>query len=423
MTANTAAEPFLTPAGWPVSTPLKDVRTVSRQMVGHFIENVVPCATLPGEALDGDITTVTKVCLELTRSMLDGRDPQGRTERVQDAAADWAREGIPIGTVNHAIHEGFKLGFDLLLANVNTLDFETVAGVARRLMDAVDMITSAVTVAYFRELRSVVNEHHTAVHTLTSALLGGQNVATMARECGIEVSDRYHVLGIILLPHAEEAVASLDAKVVARRKLRRVQAELADRCGGKVLSLLSVDGGTLLLPAADYGDAELDELIANLAEAAQAPVRAVATVAARTEVPRAAEQVHELLDIVHVIGADTKVYRPHELALEYQLTRPGPARDALAAVVDSLEANPELLHTLEVHMSTNLQRSRTARELFVHTNTVDYRLKRIAQITGFDPGDLTGLCYLRAALLIRAYRRPRGVSADHPVDQIRPHAV
>src|SRR5690606_4463897 len=128
MTVNAAAEPFLTPAGRPVSTPLKDVRTISRQMVGHFIENVVPCATLPGEALDGDITTITKVCLELTRSILDGRDPQGRTDRVQAAAADWAREGIPIGTVNHAIHEGFKLGFDLLLANVNTLDSDTVAG-------------------------------------------------------------------------------------------------------------------------------------------------------------------------------------------------------------------------------------------------------------------------------------------------------
>jgi hypothetical protein len=34
-------------------------------MVGHFIENVVPCRTLPGEALNGDITTITWVCLEL----------------------------------------------------------------------------------------------------------------------------------------------------------------------------------------------------------------------------------------------------------------------------------------------------------------------------------------------------------------------
>ncbi|WP_084458687.1 PucR family transcriptional regulator [Nocardia caishijiensis] len=373
-------------------------------MVVHFIENVVPCATLPGEALDGDVTTVTRVCLELTRSMLDGRDLPGRVERVQAAAADWAREGIPIDTIHHAVHEGFKLGFDLVITNVTNHDYDTVVGVARRLMDAQDMITSAVSAAYVRELRAVVSEHHTAVHTLTSALLGGQNTSTMARECGIEVADQYHVMAIELPPHPEESEPGLNAKVVARRKLRRVQAELANRCDGKVLSLLSVDGGTLLLPATEFTEPELDDLIVHLCEAAQVPVRAVVMAAAPSEIPRAAEQVHELVEIVHRLGGPSKVYRPHELAFEYQLTRPGPARDYLSSVVDSLEAHPELMQTLEVYMATNMQRSRTARKMFIHTNTVDYRLKRISQMTGFDLNDVTGLCYLRAALLIRAHR-------------------
>ncbi|MCA2206998.1 MULTISPECIES: helix-turn-helix domain-containing protein [Nocardia] len=404
MAVTTSIEPFLTASGRPVSTPLKDVRTISRQMVVHFIENVVPCATLPGEALDGDVTTVTRVCLELTRSMLDGRDLPGRVERVQAAAADWAREGIPIDTIHHAVHEGFKLGFDLVITNVTNHDYDTVVGVARRLMDAQDMITSAVSAAYVRELRAVVSEHHTAVHTLTSALLGGQNTSTMARECGIEVAAEYHVMALELPPHPEESEPGLNAKVVARRKLRRVQAELANRCDGKVLSLLSVDGGTLLLPATEFTEPELDELIVHLSTAAQVPVRAVVMSAAPSEIPRAAEQVHELVEIVHRLGGPSKVYRPHELAFEYQLTRPGPARDYLSSVVDSLEAHPELMQTLEVYMSTNMQRSRTARKMFIHTNTVDYRLKRISQMTGFDLNDVTGLCYLRAALLIRAHR-------------------
>ncbi|MFC8383351.1 PucR family transcriptional regulator [Nocardia sp. NPDC057272] len=404
MAGATSIEPFLTVSGRPVSNPLKDVRTISRQMVVHFIENVVACGTLPGEALDGDVTTVTRVCLELTRSMLDGRDIPGRVERVQAAAADWAREGIPIDTIHDAVHEGFKLGFDLVITNVTNHDYDTVVGVARRLMDAQKMITSAVSVAYVRELRSVDSEHHTAVHTLTSALLGGQNTSTMARECGIEVADRYHVMALELPPHAEEFDPTLDAKVVARRKLRRVQAELADRCEGKVLSLLSVDGGTLLLPAHEFTQVELDELIVHLSAAAQVPVRAVATSATPPEIPHAAEQVHELVEIVHRFGGPSKVYRPHELAFEYQLTRPGPARDYLSSIVDSLEAHPELLRTLEVYMSTNMQRARTARMMFIHTNTVDYRLKRIGQMTGFDLNDVSGLCHLRAALLIRAHR-------------------
>ncbi|MFC4376128.1 PucR family transcriptional regulator [Nocardia halotolerans] len=404
MAVSASIAPFLTAAGRPVSSPLRDVRTISRQMVGHFIENVVPCATLPGEVLDGDVTTVTRVCLELTRSMLDGRDHPGRVERIQAAAAGWAREGIPIDTIHNAVHEGFKLGFDLVITNVINHDQETVIGVARRLTEVQSMITSVVSMAYVRELRSVVSEHHTAVHTLTSALLGGQSTSTMARECGIEVADRYHVMALAIPSHPEEFNPALDGNVVARRKLRRVQAELANRCAGKVLSLLSVDGGTLLLPAAEFSGPVLDELVAGLSAAARVPVRSVVTSAVPAEIPCAAEQVHELVEIVHRLGGPTKVYRPHELALEYQLTRQGPARDYLSSIVDSLESHPELLHTLEVYMATNLQRSRTARELFVHTNTVDYRLKRIGQLTGFDLSSVTGICYLRAALLIRAQR-------------------
>ncbi len=410
MAVSTSIAPFLTAAGRPVSTPLRDVRAISRQMVGHFIENVVPCGTLPGEALDGDVTTVTRVCLELTRSMLDGRDQPGRMERIQAAAADWAREGIPIDTIHNAVHEGFKLGFDLVLTNVSGHDQDMVIKVARRLTEVQNMITSAVSAAYVRELRSVVSEHHTAVHTLTSALLGGQSTSTMARECGIEIADRYHVIALALPAHPDEFDPDLDGNVVARRKLRRVQAELANQCVGKVLSLLSVEGGTLLLPVAEFDEPALDALIAGLSGAARVPVRAVVMSAAPAEIPRAAEQVHELVEIVHRLGGPSKVYRPHELAFEYQLTRQGPAREHLSSVIDALEAHPELLQTLEVYMATNLQRSRTARELFVHTNTVDYRLKRISQLTGFDLNSVTGICHLRAALLIRSHRG--GPNAD-----------
>ncbi|WP_280381795.1 helix-turn-helix domain-containing protein, partial [Nocardia wallacei] len=49
-------------------------------------------------------------------------------------------------------------------------------------------------------------------------------------------------------------------------------------------------------------------------------------------------------------------------------------------------------------------RQRTARLLHVHTNTVDYRLKRIGQLTGFDPTQASGLWYLRSALVARTYR-------------------
>ncbi|MGF6883052.1 hypothetical protein ABIA39_001993 [Nocardia sp. GAS34] len=411
----------LTMAGRPMSLPLKDVWALSRQMVGHFVENVAPCGTLPGDAIAGDVTTITRTCLELAVSMLDGKDIRAKTERLEDAAGQWAREGVPINTIHHAIHEGFKIGLDLVTGTalrhavgaaevpagtVLTLgadDYESLAHCAKRVVEMLDTMTTAVSVAYVRELRAAVSEHHTAVHTLTSALLGGHPTSTMARECGIEIAERYDVLAVAIPAHPEQSNPMLDATVVARRKLRRVQAELALRCGESLLSLLSVDGGTLLIPSGRFDADALAELVARLTRAARVPITAAVVASAAADIPTAADQAHQLLDMVQRLRSEPGLYRFDELALEYQLTRPGPGREYLGSLLEPLDEHPELLETLRTHIAHNLNRQRTARLLHVHTNTVDYRLKRIGQLTGFDPTQASGLWHLRSALVARTY--------------------
>ncbi|MFD6391645.1 PucR family transcriptional regulator [Nocardia sp. NPDC055029] len=394
----------LTISGQPMSSPLKDVRALSRQMVGHFVANVVPCGTLPGDAITGDVTTITRICLEFAVSMLDGRDIPNKLQRLQDAASGWAREGVPIDTIHHSIAEGFKIGLDLVVANASVKDYDNLVDGVKMVMEMLDTITAQVSLAYVRELRGVVSEHHTAVHTLTSALLGGHSTSTMARECGIAIAETYAVLALAIPPHREEANPALDAKVVARRKLRRVQAELAKRCGDSALSLLSVDGGTVLIPADTFDRDGLTALVAQLSQAAQVGITAAMVETSTTGVPDAADQSHELLDMVQRLEVTSGLYRFDELALEYQLTRPGPGREFLGSLLDPLDQYPELLETLQRHIANNLNRQRTARVLHVHTNTVDYRLKRIGQLTGFDPTQPSGLWYLRSALVARSYR-------------------
>ncbi|MQY17680.1 PucR family transcriptional regulator [Nocardia macrotermitis] len=425
MSVTTPDRPGLTMSGRPMSLPLKDVWALSRQMVGHFVENVAPCGTLPGDAIYGDVTTITRTCLELAVSMLDGKDVRAKTERLEDAAGQWAREGVPINTIHHAIHEGFKIGLDLVtgaavrhqslgadrggdagsepMLTLNTADYENLVDGAKRVVEMLDTMTTAVSVAYVRELKAVVSEHHTAVHTLTSALLGGHPTSTMARECGIEIAERYRVIAVAIPPHPEEASPMLDSKVVARRKLRRVQAELALRCGESLLSLLSVDGGTLLIPAEQFDDEGLEKLVGRLSHAARVPVTAAVVTTASAEIPTAADQAHQLLDMVQRLQSVPGLYRFDDLALEYQLTRPGPGREYLGSLLDPLDEHAELLDTLQTHIAHNLNRQRTARLLHVHTNTVDYRLKRIGQLTGFDPTQASGLWYLRSALVARTY--------------------
>lgn len=373
-------------------------------MVGHFVANVAPCGTLPGDAISGDVTTITRICLEFAVGMLDGRDVPSQLQRLQDAASAWAREGVPIDTIHHSIAEGFKMGLDLVVSSASGKDFDSLVGGVKVVMELLDTITAQISMAYVRELRGVVSEHHTAVHTLTSALLGGHSTSTMARECGITIAETYAVFALAIPQHREEANPALDSKVVARRKLRRVQAELAKRCGDSALSLLSVDGGTVLIPAETFDREGLTALVAQLSQAAQVGITAAMVETTTTGVPDAADQAHELLDMVQRLEVTSGLYRFDELALEYQLTRPGPGREFLGSLLDPLDQYPELLETLQRHIANNLNRQRTARVLHVHTNTVDYRLKRIGQLTGFDPTQPSGLWYLRSALVARSYR-------------------
>ncbi|WP_282776676.1 MULTISPECIES: helix-turn-helix domain-containing protein [unclassified Nocardia] len=404
MTTNGMLRPGLTVSGKPMSTPLQDVRRVSQQLVGHFIENVITCGTLPGDIISGDITAVTRICLELSVGMLDGRDIAAKTDRLASAAAGWAREGVPITTILHAIHEGFKVGMDLIVGNATPQDYASMMDGAKRVVELLDTMSGTVAHAYIREHKAVVSEHHNAVHTLTSALLGGYPTSTMARECGIALAEEYSVLALAISKHPDEQSPTLDAKVVARRKLRRLQAALATRCGESALALLSVDGGTILIPTSTYADDELDELIAQLSAAAHVPVTAAVVTASVGAVPGAADRAHELLDMVQRLRCVPGLYRFTDMALEYQLTRPGPGREILGSLLDPLDAYPELMETLRSHISNDLNRQRTARTLHIHTNTVDYRLRRIGRLTGLDPTATSGLWQLRSALIARSFR-------------------
>ena len=74
-----------------------------------------------------------------------------------------------------------------------------------------------------------------------------------------------------------------------------------------------------------------------------------------------------------------------ELLPERVLAGDGPARRVLIdRVHHPLEAHPALLDTAAAYLESGGALESTARVLFVHANTVRYRLGRIAEITGYD---------------------------------------
>ncbi|MFI6041672.1 PucR family transcriptional regulator [Nocardia sp. NPDC051321] len=391
MTIESLDRPELGVLGRQIALSAREIDALTRTAIDH----VAAARPLSGGALHGEVRVVVRICLDWLIQRLNGEPVDAPTAGLEAAAAGCAGAGIPIDTVLHAVNEGFKVGLDLMAYPRPADTLGVVTGIGR-VVELSKLVTAAVSKAYVREYKADVAEHQTATHNLTSALLGGQPAA---RE--LLFAAEYFVLAIALPPHPDESRPGLDRQVVARRKLRRLQSALATQLGGEALSLLSVDGGTVLVPSTARTDAELDGLVRALADAARVPITATVVTARPDEVPGAARQAHELLDTAQRMGLEPGVHRFAELALVHQLSRPGIARELLGNHLTPLDAHPELRETLRIYIDTDLSRLRSAEHLGVHPNTVDYRLRRIGELTGFDPARANGLWYLRSALIAR----------------------
>lgn len=87
------------------------------------------------------------------------------------------------------------------------------------------------------------------------------------------------------------------------------------------------------------------------------------------------------------------------------------ARAALAhSIYEPLEkAGNGLIETLSSYLSLGHSLEGTARELFVHANTVRYRLKRVCDVTGWDPLVPREAFVLQTALVVGRLDRTQGL--------------
>ncbi|MEU4252351.1 helix-turn-helix domain-containing protein [Amycolatopsis sp. NPDC026612] len=365
---------------------------------------------LPVEELAGDIAGITRQAVRaFARSLREDRELNAAELRqVGASAVRRAEEGFPLEAVLTAYHVGAREIFAVGSASSGSADVADLLEVADRVLAFVGTVTGVVTRGYLEELRTKVGQEHTARRTLLSVLVDGGPVDVVARSAGITLPARYVVLSVELGPHADEESPGVDAEIAVRRKLRRFLAAFEHACGDSVLASLDGPGGLVLLPLAgrltSIGD--WHAVVDAAGRAAGVTVLAAAETAAPAEVRAVAAQTGEVLDVLRWFGRAPGLYRLDDVLVEYQLTRPGAARDRLAAALDPLDAHPELVETLDAYLASDTNRRRTAARLHVHPNTVDYRLRRVRDLTGIDPLHPAGLPRIIAA---SAARRASGL--------------
>jgi hypothetical protein len=281
-------------------------------------------------------------------------------------------------------------------------DFADLQTGQRLLLGYLRQLTAAVSAEYMDARQSLLNAEHDARRSLITALLAGGALDNPAQYAGPPLPEQYAVFVVSAGAHPDEADEAVSGPVAGRRKIRRIQSLFEQFTEEPVLSVLDANGGVVLIPSAPGDTLEwgkLRALVQQATAAAGADVIAAGVIANPAEVPDAVKQAGEILTLVRRLGYDPGLYRLTDVLLEYQLSRPSPARAELARLLDPLRANPDLLRTLQAYLRNGLSRTRTATELFVHPNTVDYRLRRITQLTGLNPVLPQDLQHLRAAML------------------------
>lgn len=354
-------------------------------------------AQLPREELHGDIRRVIDRSL---RAFIDtfrtGRPPTSEAlEPLRESAIRRAEEGVPLEALLAAYHLGGRICADHVAAGFRPEELADALTLNRLILDFLQTVTAVVSASYFEERQTIASEDQATRQSLLTALLDGGSATEIARRSGLRLPSQYVVLGLAFGAHADERQPGVDAEIVARRKLRRIRVELDRTPAGPAMSSLSADNGIALLRG-ELGN--LEELRLRMSKAAGVQVTVTATTATPGEVPAAVTLVRELLDVVRIYGRPAGVHQLDDLVLEYQLTRPSPARDQLAQLVAPLTARPDLLQTLRCYLRHGRNRRQTAAELHIHANTVDYRLRQVDKLTGLDPAQAEQLPRLVAAL-------------------------
>ncbi|WP_018657410.1 PucR family transcriptional regulator [Actinomadura flavalba] len=317
------------------------------------------------------------------------------TAEERRAIIDWsarrAEQGVPLDVALAAHHLGNRVCWEAIAAEARPDEADDLAAITRHMFDFLQEVIPAVATAHVRAQEERRGEQREGLRMLHGALLAGEPAEALAGRVGVELAEAYRA--VTLRFAGEEPTVARTVRTV-----REVQQAL-----GTTLASVQPHAVSVLLPktAPGNGDA-LTRLVTDVERAAGRPVvAAVAEAVDRARIPAAAQEAAEVSALVLRLGRPPGTYTLDDVLLEYQLARPGEGLARMAARLDPLADHPELLDTLRIYVQHGHNRRLTARDLHIHRNTLDYRLRGVARRTGLDPGEPQDAQILAAALTAR----------------------
>lgn len=179
--------------------------------------------------------------------------------------------------------------------------------------------------------------------------------------------------------------------------LAGLDGELVD--GREVLAGCYGDNAVILVPGA-AGAAHARRLIEDIGVLLGGPLSAGMADCEPGTVVAGYGEAAKLLALAMAAGREPGIYAIDDFLMEYAAMRNPVVSERLLAIVRPLLSHAHLYQTLRAFIRYGHDRGRTAAELAIHRTTVDYRIRRITEITGHDPGSAKGGQLLAAAVTL-----------------------
>ena len=381
-------------------------RTELGEAIAARIVEEIPSYRRASPALLRDVLDGSTATAELlARSLADGVALRREdTEAVRDVARRRVHQGVSLDMFQHAYRAALFAYWDACAdeATRRRLTRGASLRLARVALDAMDLVATQAAEAYVREETRVRTQSGREARDLVERLIVGPPVDDDRRHPAAPGLDPTAPL-IVVVGRVDRAPAPVaDALQTARDALEEAMAV------GRARPLVAIRQGEVVLLTG-----------------AAAPARRLA--GAHTARRRALED-HDV-DVRYGVSTPAagfagvpRAYREAALSLSYSsAARPVVSLDALSslecaligadattrAVIaskgDGVRALPaddlaQTTETLRAFAAADLNVSRAAAALFVHPNTVRYRLARAAEATGHDPRTFAGLVELLCVL-------------------------
>ena len=367
---------------------------LAEAMLGAILGEIGSYDRPSGEALMADVREHCRLHVDLLMRSLRAQRDADRADLsfARDAAARRVHQGIPLDGLLQAFRVGHRTLWHAIVdeASGSPAGREAAIALAGAAMEYIDLASTHVAEAYLRESGQLAELVQRRRRDLLENLLAGRlpdDAETETIAPGLERDTDLLV-----------AVASLEAAAAADdRALAQAAESIAASIGSRALVVVRQDEVAAVLPLGGKSPAAIGVAL-DVARAGAEREHGIHLLIGVSGVCRGLAEVGQRYLEAHQALRRSNPDRPivslselspfeHLVASTDRSTRTSIAMEAASLT----ENATSLMETLRAYLDSDLDVARTAEALYVHPNTVRYRLRRISEVTGLDTQSFSGL--------------------------------